>query len=314
MKLNQEPTFSEIVKQEICNADDLTIDESTYLVLTCLKNIAEYSLLDDSYELFTPYSFLVKFIKKTLENASEEYQSEVMVGINNQTQMVNSKKYLVKITPKNPEKLFEALNFKDLFIRKKKSNFDKIRGILMGAFLSSGSVNNPLKGRYHLEIRTSSLEFKNMLIKTFEYFQIEPKILDKQGKWVVYLKKGREVSDVLKLLHAHEAMFMLEDNRIERDLVNNMQRLVNLEVCNIQKISKANVQQVSMCKVINSSIHFSGLKPREQLYCQVRVKYPDANMNEICAIMNQSLPTDKPITKGSLSHIVKKIKEIYKLV
>lgn len=313
MKLKREPTFSEIVKQEICTADDLNPTEIRYLILTCIKNIAEYSLMDGSYELFTSYSFLVKLIKKTLEN-SEDIPAEVIVGVNNQTQLVNSKKYMLKVIPKNTEQFFSDLDFKELFGRPKKSNFDKIRGILMGAFLSSGSVNNPLKGRYHLEIRTSSEVFKNMLVKTFEYFQISPKVLDKNDKWVVYVKKGREVSDILKLLHAQEAMFMLEDNRIERDLVNNMQRLVNLEVCNMQKISKANVQQVSMCKVINSSIHFTNLKPREQLYCQVRVKYPEANMNEICVIMNQSLPPDKPITKGSLSHIVKKIKEIYKLV
>lgn len=315
MKLNnQQQTFSELVKQEICTSAELTDLEKEYLVLSILKNIGEYSLFEDIYELKTRYVFVIKMFKKVLKTG--DLKSQITLLASNKKTLGDQKtNYLLQINPNDSELFRKKINFNP----RKKSKYtekdnEKMRGFLMGAFLSGGSVNNPFKGRYHLEFRISSSSYKDLLIKVLKYFELEPKTLERRNLHIVYFKKSSEVSDILKLFKAQDSMFFLEDNRIERDLVNNMQRLVNLEVYNMDKSSKASVQQALMCKVVKTSIYYERLKTREKIYCDVRIENETATMLEICNLMNKKLPDDEKITKGSLCHITKRIKEIYEKI
>ena len=312
MKIDSQQTFSELIKQEICTSQDITHLEKEYATLSILKNIGEYSLFKGEFELKTRYVFVIKMLKYVLNN-SDLLHSKVQIATSDiRTLKDNKTNYLVLIKPNNIELFSQLFQFDNIEFNEK--NAERIRGILMGAFLSGGSANNPFTGKYHLEFRTTSEWYKDLLVKILNFYEINAKTLFRKNKWIVYIKKSAEISDILKLLKTSNAMFFLEDNRIERDLVNNMQRLVNLEVFNMQKASKASVQQVSMCKVLMTSIYFNSLKPREKLYCELRVKHPDATMNEICYFMNQKLPENQKITKGSLSHVVQKIKKLYEQI
>ena len=309
MKIDNQQTFSELIKQEICTSKEITSTELKYATLSILKNIGDYSLFEGTYELKTRYVFIIKMMKSIFKIPDEMNAKIDIAAIQGKTLKDNKTNYILWIKPKEPDEFFTLFNFDQ--IEFDENNAEKIRGILMGAFLSGGSANNPFTGKYHLEFRTTSDEYKDLLVKILNFYQINAKTLFRKNKWIVYIKRSAEISDILKLLKTSNAMFFLEDNRIERDLVNNMQRLVNLEVFNMQKASKASVQQVSMCKVLMTSIYFNQLKPREKLYCEIRVKHPEATMNEICRYMNLKLPEDQKITKGSLSHVVQKVKKLY---
>lgn len=310
MKLENIQTFSESVKEEICA--NIKQNENLELVIfSYLKNIAEYNLTSDCFEFKTKYPSVVKLFKQFCID-HPEYLIEISIS-NQKTLRDKKTNYLVKFLSNNQSNLYEKLsliNFLNL-----EDDIENLKLILVGCFLSGGSINNLDKTTYHLEFRTLDVEYRDVILNILKKINLSPKTIYHHNKWIVYLKKSTEISDLLKALHANKTMYALEDKRITKDVVNSIQRLVNIEVFNINKISKAAVEQNKICQVIQTSIHYNHLTEKEKLYCDIRATDDKKNMQQICDLMNIKLATNKQkITKGSLSHIVKKMRELYKLI
>ena len=304
MKLDESQTFSEQVKSEICyNARDCANIES--IVFSCLKNIGEYDVNSNCIELKTQYMSIVKFFRQFC-SFNNKYKLQISVS-NKKTLKNNRTNYLLKFFSTNIDDLIDKLSLKNLNF----DDFNLCRNILIGAFLSGGSVNNPISRTYHLEFRTLSSEYKDIIFSALQKFDLHPKLLEHHNKFVIYFKKSTEISDLLKIFNAQNSMFYLEDNRIERDMFNNLQRLVNLEVFNLNKTAKAAIEQSKICQIIQTSVYYQTLNQREKIYCDIRANNNKASMQMICSLMNQKLPLENQITKGSLTHVVKKMRAIY---
>lgn len=310
MKLENIQTFSESVKEEICS--NIKDNKNLELVIfSYLKNIGEYNLSSDCFEFKTKYPSVVRLFKLFCSTNSS-YLIEISVS-NQKTLRDNKTNYLIKFLSNNQNDLYQKLslnNFLNL-----NDDLENLKLILIGCFLSGGSINDPNKNIYHLEFRIVDEKYRNLILIILEKIGLSPKVTYHHNKWIVYLKKSTEISDLLKALHANKTMYALEDKRISKDVINSLQRLVNIEVFNLNKISKAAVEQSKICQVIQSSIYYSHLTEREKLYCRIRAQNDKNNMQEICNLMNAELINkNQKITKGSLSHIVKKLKELYKLI
>ena len=307
MKINNSSTnFSQLVKEEICNSQKFDKNQQILLIYTIIKNIGEIDILNGSIEFKIRYLYLLNLIKSILDTNLSNLNYEILKS-NKKTLGDNKTNFLIRIFDKNSEIFNNITNyFKDYNFKSKNLNI-----FLIGCFLTSGSISRSLKSQNHFEIRIIDTNFCKFLQKVFKKFKLIPKIIKHKNKYVLYFKKSEEISDILKILGATESMFIFEDNRIEHDFINNMQRLINLEVSNIQKISKASVELVSKCKVLMTDYRYDYLTVREKLFCQIRVKFPMLSLKEISLEMNKFLPLDKPINKGSLSHIVRKIRKLY---
>ena len=293
--------FSNHIKTEICQSLKLDEFNTKAFIFAIMKNIGEISLTNDVIEFKTQYSFLVKIIKCACLSLNLKYT----ILISNKKTLNNKTIFLIQIKHEN------LVNDINVFFNNLKYNEPYLNSILIATFLSSGSISNIDKNKYHLEIRINDENFKNIIWKIFEQYNIIPKLIFHKNKYVIYFKKAEYISDILKLFGAHESMFYLEEKRIEHDLVNNMQRLINLDVSNIKKTTKTCVEQLAKCKFLISDYKFNLLNEKEKLYCETRIKFPTYNMNEICNEMNKYLPKNLQITKGSLSHIMKKIRILY---
>ncbi len=289
-------TFSEEVKTEISK---LIIQNkySDIVFHTILKSIGEFNLNKEICEIITIYPSVVRFLHEYCDQ--NNFKSEILYS-NQTTLRLNRRNYLIRINLHSP--FNEKINLSN--------DLQKNSKYLIGAFLAIGNVSNPEKSS-HLEFRCSNLLEQNNIIKSFSLFGLTPKTICHKNKYIVYFKKHQEISDVLKVLGANKSMFKIEERKIESDLVNNYQRLINLEISNLKKTAAANVEQVNICIAIKSSIYFDELNDREKIYCFVRLENPEANMRAICELMNQKFSSNQKITKGSLSHIVAKIKKIY---
>lgn len=289
-------TFSEEVKTEISK---LIIQNkySSIVFHTILKSIGEFNLNKEICEIITIYPSVVRFLHEYCDQNS--FKSEILYS-KQTTLRLNRRNYLIRINLSSP--FDEKINLSN--------DLQKNSKYLIGMFLAIGSVSNPEKSS-HLEFRCPNRVDQANIIKSFKLFGLVPKTITYKNKFVVYFKKHQEISDVLKVLGANKSMFKIEERKIESDLVNNYQRLINLEVSNLRKTAAANVEQVNICSAIKSSVYFDELNEREKVYCLVRLENQEANMKFICELMNEKLPTNKKITKGSLSHVIAKIKKIY---
>ena len=100
------------------------------------------------------------------------------------------------------------------------------RAFLRGAFLSIGSMSDPLKG-YHLEFDCTDERKARQLQEVMEAFDIESKIILRKKYYVVYLKEGSGIVDLLNVCEAPVSLMNLENLRILKEMRNSVNRRVN---------------------------------------------------------------------------------------
>ena len=129
------------------------------------------------------------------------------------------------------------------------------RAFLRGAFLGGGSVNKP-QSDYHLEFMTGNEIFAREIIHVLRLFHIHAGLTERKEEYVVYLKEGDAVTNCLQIMGAQSALMEFENVRIMKTVRNQINRQVNCETANLQKVVDAAVRQVKAIRIIdNRSSH-----------------------------------------------------------
>ena len=117
------------------------------------------------------------------------------------------------------------------------------RAYLRGAFLCAGSMSDPEKS-YHLEYVCSQPGQARQLQELMQEFRIEAKVIRRKKYYVVYLKEGAGLVDLLNVIGAHKSLMDLENLRIVKEMRNSINRRVNCEAANITKTVNAASKQI----------------------------------------------------------------------
>lgn len=183
-------------------------------------------------------------------------------------------------------------------------NDEMIRAYLTGCFLASGSVNSPRTTAYHLEIKTDSSGHAAFICKLLERFYITPKVTERRGKSVVYVKKGTQIADFLKLMNS-DAVMDYEDIRIQRDFVNNLYRLDNIKIANDQKSQAVADKQLEVLNYLKENNLLDQLSEKEREIAQLRLDHPDASLSELSDYYYEM--TGQELSKSGIRHRFEKI-------
>lgn len=183
-------------------------------------------------------------------------------------------------------------------------NTQKMRSFLRGAFLASGSVNNPETSRYHLEIYSMYEEQCNDLCTMLKFYGLNGRVLERRNGFITYLKGAEEIADFLVLVGATNAMLKFEDVRIVRDLRNSVNRLMNCENANMNKTADAAKRQIENIRLIEERVGLDSLPERLKEVAEIRLENPEISLKELGEI----LPSG-PITKSGINHRIRKINE-----
>ncbi len=177
------------------------------------------------------------------------------------------------------------------------------RAYLRGAFLGAGSVSDPEKG-YHLEFVSPTLKHAQYIQEVMSQLEMDPKIVPRKNNYVVYLKEGTQIVDLLNIMGAHIALMELENIRIIKEVRNNVNRIVNCETANLKKTVSASVRQVQDIEYIQDTIGITALPDNLQEVATYRLEYPNATLKELGELMRS------PVGKSGVNHRLKKISEI----
>src|SRR5699024_931214 len=79
------------------------------------------------------------------------------------------------------------------------------RAFVRGAFLASGSISDPRKG-YHCEIVCQDEKKAKQLQEIIRSFQIDAKSVLRKKSYVVYVKEGAQIVDMLAVMEANVAL------------------------------------------------------------------------------------------------------------
>ncbi|MEY8516657.1 DNA-binding protein WhiA [Lachnospiraceae bacterium 29-84] len=177
------------------------------------------------------------------------------------------------------------------------------RSFLRGAFLCAGSVSDPEKS-YHFEIICTTEEKAKQLIEIINSFSMDAKIVIRKKSYVVYLKEGAQIVDMLNVMGAHVALMDLENIRILKEMRNSVNRKVNCETANINKTVGAAIRQVRDIKYIIDTMGLAGLADNLQEIALLRLQYPEAALKELGEML------DPPVGKSGVNHRLRKLCEI----
>lgn len=177
------------------------------------------------------------------------------------------------------------------------------RYYIRGAFLGGGSISNPEK-TYHLEFVTHSEEYARDLSKLINSFGLNTKVIQRKNSYIVYLKEGEQISNLLGILGAHTSLLELENIRIMKEMRNNVNRLVNCETANLSKTVNAAVRQVESIKLIQREIGLQRLPQNLREIAELRLNYPDKSLKELGEML------DPPVGKSGVNHRLRKIEKI----
>lgn len=177
------------------------------------------------------------------------------------------------------------------------------RAFLRGAFLVTGSVSNPEKF-YHLEFACTSQDRARLIQQVLYSFKIEARMVQRKKYYVVYIKEGDGIADVLNIMEAHRALMQLENIRIVKDMRNSLNRKVNCETANIYKTVNAAVKQIEDIRYIRDTIGFSELTEALAEMAEVRLANPDATLKELGLLLVPQMG------KSGVNHRLRKLSEI----
>ncbi len=224
---------------------------------------------------------------------------------------IQGKIYIITVNLVNNEFL-KNINISDGNI---KIDFEKILNILegeennaksfvRGAFLGSGTLNNPEK-KYHLDISFSNeknLEIiENILLNVGI---VSKKMKKEKGCYSLYFKEGEEISKFLAYIGANASVIKFEEIRVYRDMRNSVNRSVNCETANINRIIDASLKQIEDIKYIISKNKFGELSELQKEIAELRLKNPDASLVELGKMLKSK------VGKSGVNYRLKSISKI----
>jgi len=177
------------------------------------------------------------------------------------------------------------------------------KSFIKGAFLMCGAVSNPEK-EYHIEIAAPTEEFAKFVIELMNYFEIPAKMTCRKAKYVVYLKRAEELSDMLTLLGAAASVLQLENVRIKKDVSNQVNRLINCDSSNINRTMDAAEAQIQDIRYLDEEIGLDKLPKSLREIAEVRVSNPATSLSGLGELMSP------PLGKSGVNARLRKLSEI----
>lgn len=177
-----------------------------------------------------------------------------------------------------------------------------IRSYLREAFLAGGSVNNPETSRYHLEIYSLYEEHNEMIAEMINRYDLNARTTNRRSGYIVYLKEAEKIANFLQLIGATTSMLEFENIRIVRDMRNSVNRLVNCENANMDKVANAANRQVENIMLIEATVGLSSLPEKLRAIAETRLAHQEVSLKEL-----GTLVPGGPISKSGVNHRLRKL-------
>ena len=310
--MNNKITFSQNVKNEIAREADFSSERKRALLSAYLRinGALLFKNKETNLRLKTDNSKVAKYIYVSLKNLYPDFDIKLdFIKRNN-------KKTVYEINIQNVDKLLEDLGvdyFEGKIPKDIAYNDETIAGYIAGTFLASGSVNSPKTTNYHLEVSVNGENYARWLQKLFGKYKkldIEPKIIKRRDKYVLYIKKSEQISNFLVVVGAPVTCMEFEDERVERDYYSSANRVANFDEANMTRASINGRRQAKEIKFIDDILGIHNLhNPKKELLCYLRMENREASMIELAELLSEELGTN--ITKSNVNHMFRSLHDLY---
>lgn len=298
-------SFTQEVKNEIINIKLEEINKISHM-----SAIISSGTITDKIRILTENSNIARYI---FINIKDIFKINPKITVRSGYNYNKNYIYILEIE-QNINQIIETLGIKQ---NKTPENFiiddeETKRAYITGIFLMNGSINDPKKSQYHLEIVFDNNEQAEFVKELINNYNLNSKLLKRENKYMIYIKESEKISDFLRIMNTTNSLFYYEDYRIYRDHKNMANRLNNCEQANVDKMIQAATDQINEIKKIKENGCFELLDDKLKEAALYREKYPESSLQELSEII--TLETNNYITKSGLNHRLKRISEFAKKI
>lgn len=293
-------SFSSDVKEElekhINSARHCQIAEMAAYVINCSSlydedRNEELIFSDENLGIINKIKILLKKIYGIEEKISIKKQrnESYSIRVKNADEILNSIKYIRD----------DSHKVSDIII---KSSCCK-RAFLQGTFMAIGSMTSPEKG-YHLEFVSNYKEQLEQIKDIIADFDIETKITTRKKSFLLYVKEGSAIVDLLNVINAHVSLMNMENTIILKDMRNDVNRKVNCETANIIKAVNAASKQIEDILYLKEHGELKRLPEALKQIAEVRLANDEMPLKDLGALL------DPPVGKSGVNHRLRRLSDI----
>ena len=276
-------SFSTKLKEELSKTENLSNKEAVKYELLGYLMSSNISEEKSKTKFSTENEYNINRFSRLLSN----------MGLNNYDISIQGKLFIITAKTKD---LNELQYTQEL-------NAEQIRWLIKGIYLGAGSINNPEK-KYHLEVGLARQDDAEKVMEYLKLFDIKSNIIEKNNQYAIYLKDGEEISKFLALIGANKSVLRFEEIRVQREMNNKINRIVNCETANLNKTINASIEQIEAIRKLKDSGNFEKLDDGLKEIAELRIKNPDTSLVELGKMLK------KPVGKSGVNYRLKKIMEI----
>lgn len=280
--------------------------------LNCMQTLANKNLVKSELQGYL-ISNNVKIIKKG-KSKKIKFSTESEYNINRFSRLLSNcniqdyniqlqgKKYVIETKSELLKDIVEITDEEIKIDKAQSLNQEEMKAVARGAFLGSGSINNP-ENSNHLEVQLSNKENCIFVREILKQFNIWAKELSEKS---IYIKDGEEISKFLACIGANKSVLKFEEIRVNHEMSNKINRLVNCESANLNKTMNASIEQIEAINKLKKSKKFEKLDESLKEIANLRLKNPNANLTELGQMLKV------PVGKSGVNYRLKKIIELSK--
>ena len=276
-------SFSTELKEEISKTENLSNKEAVKYELLGYLISSNINQENSKTKFSTENEYNINRFSRLLSN----------IGINDYDISIQGKLFIITV---NSEQIKLIEYVQEL------SN-DQIKWLIRGTYLGAGSINNPEK-KYHLEIGIAQKEDAESLIQYLRIFGIKSNVIEKGNQFSIYIKDGEEISKLLALMGANSSVLKFEEIRVQREMNNKINRIVNCETANLNKTINASIEQIEAIKKLKDSGNFERLDEALKEIAELRLENPNSSLIELGKMLKE------PVGKSGVNYRLKKIMEM----
>ena len=276
-------SFSGELKEEISKIENLSNKEAVKYELIGYLNSSNITEEKEKIKFSTENEYNINRFSRLLNN----------MEINSYDISIQGNLFIITVSKKIIEKIQNV----------EVSNLEQIKYFIRGIYLGSGSINNP-QNKYHLEIGVSNKNIAENVVGYLNEYDIKSNIIEKKKEYAVYLKEGEEISKFLALVGANKAVLKFEEIRVQREMNNKINRIVNCETANLNKTINASIEQIEAIKKLKKNKKFEKMDEPLKEIAELRLKNPNASLVELGKMLTN------PVGKSGVNYRLKKIMEI----
>lgn len=276
-------SFSTELKEELSKTENLSNKEAVKYEL--LGYLMSSNITDEKKK--------IKFSTESEYNINRFSRLLSNMGINNYDITIQGKIFVIIVNAKE----LNTIEYS------RELSMDQIKWLIKGIYLGAGSINNPEK-KYHLEIGIAQKDDAEKVMEYLQCFSIKSNVIEKSNQYSVYIKDGEEISKFLALLGANKSVLRFEEIRVQREMNNKINRIVNCETANLNKTINASIEQIEAIRKLKNSGNFEKLDEPLKEIAKLRLQNPNASLIELGKMLKN------PVGKSGVNYRLKKIMEI----